>query len=367
MPARSILVVLTLLILSGCLAQSSEPEPPEYHHQVAALKVQTQQQYQIPRRFTGVIMARQHAELGFELAGQLIQINVDEGDRVEQNQVLATLDTALLQRSRDELQAQRKEIAAQLKLNQQNLARIQNLNKKGFASQREQDELVSQQRVLRASRERLNAALAANQTQLDKSQLRAPFAAIVSKRLADTGTVVAAGSPIVHLLQTGAMEARVGVPAHLLPELVLQNKVTVIHNQKPMQAEVIAVNPVIDPATRTASVRLALPEPPSGTIFVDGDLIDLQLPEQFSQVGFWVPLTALSAGVRGLWNVYVLTPDPETEHYQLEARDVQIEYADLEQAYISGALADGERIVSTGLHRLTPGQTVRFNNTLAQR
>lgn len=358
-------LLLAAFVLTGCGAESAQSDVPSpYLHQVAALTVTAQDSYQIPRRFTGVLKARQSVELGFELAGKLIAIHVDEGEQVQKGQLLAELDTALLQRSQDELQAQLRETEARLDLVKQNLRRIDNLNQKGFASAREQDELVSQRKVLSATLERLAATLAANTTQLEKSRLLAPFAAVISRRQADTGAVLAAGIPVLRLLQTGPLEARIGLPPRLLPTLQAGQTVTLFNAGHELTGQIIALNPALNPTTRTVTVRIALPAQAG---LVDGDLIDLQLPETVQQTGFWVPLTALSAGLRGLWNLYVLSPTTEPQHYRLEARDVQIEYANLEQAFVAGALADGERIVQTGLHRLVPGQIVRLNDAFAQR
>ena len=365
-PLYGLTLLVTVSLLTGCVAKSdadaaNEPEPV-YHHRVTAVTVAAQDSYRIPRRFTGTVTARQSVDLGFELGGKVTAVHVDEGAEVKQGEVLAELDTALLQRGRDELRAQIKETEAQLDLVRQNLRRIDDLNKKGFASVREQDELNSQRKALNATLERLAAGLAANQTRLDKAQLLAPFDAVVSRRYIDDGAVVAAGAPVLKLLQSGPLEARVGVPPRLLGALDVGDAVTLSAGGREIIGRVLALSPDVDPATRTVTVRTALTATAG---LVDGDLIDLRLPETVERGGFWVPMTALTDGLRGLWNVYVLTPGEEDGRFQLQARDVQIEYADAERAFVTGALADGERIVGAGLHRLAPGQTVRLDSAFA--
>lgn len=206
------------------LLVACSPEPvsqPTYHHRVEPLTVNRQDNYQVTRSFTGIVAAQQQAELGFELAGKLTRIPVDEGDHVSKGQVLAALDTALLARERDELKAQRQETEAQLTLVQQNLKRIDSLSEKGYASAQQQDELTSERQVLKATLERLSAALAANQTRFDKSLLRAPFDAIVSRRYVDVGTVVDAGTAVLRLLEDAPMEARIGLPVRLLGQVAV--------------------------------------------------------------------------------------------------------------------------------------------------
>jgi len=93
---------------------------------------------------------------------------------------------------------------------------------------------------------------------------------------------------------------------------------------------------------------------------VSGAQAYLKLSETVDGTGVWLPLTALTEGIRGLWNVYVLIPITDSELFRIETRDVQISYANTEDAFVSGALADGEWVVATGLQRLVPGQTVRL-------
>jgi hypothetical protein len=73
-----------------------------------------------------------------------------------------------------------------------------------------------------------------------------------------------------------------------------------------------------------------------------------------------VPLSALTDGLRGLWNIYPLQPQAEPGLYKLQSRDVQVLHATATDAFVTGALADGERVLSTGLQRLVPGQIVKL-------
>ena len=69
--------------------------------------------------------------------------------------------------------------------------------------------------------------------------------------------------------------------------------------------------------------------------------------------GFWIPLTGLIDGLRGVWNVFVIGEDN-----QVERRSVQVLFANNQQAYVTGAISEGEQVIESGLHRLVPGQTV---------
>jgi RND family efflux transporter MFP subunit len=360
------LPLLAVFLLAGCIAQSSEPVPagPAYHHKVDTVIAEAQDRYQIPRRYTGIVTARQTAAVGFERAGKLINIAVDEGDRVTNGTLLAELDTELLQRERDEIVAQRKETAARLDLVEQNLKRINALVNKGHASVQQQDELISERKALAAALERLAAALAVNRTQLEKSRLTAPFDAIVSHRFADTGVVIASGTPVLRLLQQGAMEARIGLPAASVSLVDINEPVELQADGAPLTGRVLSIGSEVDVNTRTVPVRIALP---ADAGVVDGALIDLLLQEQIKHSGFWLPATSVTDGLRGLWNVYTLQATETPDLYRIETRDVQIDHADSNRVFVSGALNDGEAVIKAGLQRLVPGQIVRYEQAVAQR
>ncbi|MFW6299355.1 MAG: efflux RND transporter periplasmic adaptor subunit [Oceanicaulis sp.] len=64
----------------------------------------------------------------------------------------------------------------------------------------------------------------------------------------------------------------------------------------------------------------------------------------------------LAEGRRGLWSVYVL--EPEDAAFRLEPRPVEILHSEAERVYLTGAVEEGARILSAGVHRVTPGQRV---------
>ena len=368
----NLLILLSFVVISGCVASSSEaPKAAKpYYHKVAATTLNSQQHYTIPRRYTGVVKAQQSADLGFELSGKVIELYADEDEQIAAGTVLAELDTQLLERERDQLNAQIKENEAQLTLTHKTLKRINSLKAKGYASTQQKDELISQSDALKATLERLDVALAANQTRLDKSRLIAPFTGVISRRFIDTGVIVANGAPVLRLLETTVMEARVGLPAAKLDEITVNQTVALQIADQPLNGKVIAIGSDVDPTTRTVTTRIALSQPPQ--YVVDGTLIDLLLTETVATQGFWVPMTALSDGIRGLWNVYLLEPVPvaepaaETNLYQIATRDVQIEYTDSENAYVTGISANNIAVVQAGLQRLVPGQIVRWSQDANQ-
>jgi RND family efflux transporter MFP subunit len=353
------LVLLSLLLLTQACGSGSDRSSEAQVHAVSSLRIELQESYRAEYEYAGVLRARQHDDIGFELGGTVLRMLVDEGDRVGRGQLLAELDTQLLEIDRKQLEAQVTETDARVKLNAANLKREQSLKRSGFAAEQRLDELRSEQEVLQATIARLQANLDSIEVRLSKSRLTAPFDGIVSRRYRDTGAAIVPGTPVLRLLESGSLEAWVGIPARLIGTLEPGSDVVVMVDDQKLEGKVAAVGADLDPVTRTAAVRVTLP-PSSGA--AEGELARLRLSEDIAQGGAWVPFSAVTDGVRGLWVVYVLVPD-DAERFRIEARDVSIRYSEGERVFISGAVHAGELVVSTGLHRVAPGQLVRLEST----
>jgi membrane fusion protein, multidrug efflux system len=351
-PVVLCLLMIVVVISKQVRADKSEAEP--YFHRVAAMTMQEQQQYAVARRFSGRISAQQHTDMGFELAGKLADVMVDQGEQVKAGQVLATLDTELLRIERRELDAQLAESRARLKLTEANLKRQRSLRQSGFTSEQRLDELQAEREALLANIARLDAAVASVTSRIGKSTLVAPFEGVISHRFTDQGAVVSAGLAVVRVQQVGIMEVHIGVPVRLLSSLRTGEQKPVEINGVSYMARLLAIGADVHPLSRTVNVRLALPD---DALAVNGDLAYLQLEEHVQESGFWIPAAAITDGMRGLWSVYILTAE-DGGRFRLQARDVQVLHATADKVYVQGALSDGESIAAAGLHRLVPGQQV---------
>jgi RND family efflux transporter MFP subunit len=361
-------LVLSFLLTVGLLAKASSGKDRHatdapYLHLAAGYELVEQNERLVDRRYTGVVSARQHADVGFEMGGKLAKVMQDEGAVVAQGALLAAMDTELLEIEKQQLKAQIIETQARLRLSVNSLERQRSLKLSGFSSAQRLDELSTEKRSLEASMDQLQAAVASVDSRIRKSVLHAPFAGVVTRRFVDQGTVVGAGTAVLRLQQEGLMEARVGVPTKVIKDLVPDQMMSIRLNDQLLQARVLAIGADVHPVTRTIAIRLALPV---GTQGVNGDLVFLEISERVSGKGFWVPSESITDGVRGMWRSYALVPDLGSEQgfetYKIEARDVEVEYANESQVFIRGALISGERIVSGGLHRFAPGQRVRVSD-----
>ncbi|WP_375748828.1 efflux RND transporter periplasmic adaptor subunit [Vibrio sp. HN007] len=346
--------LLTAALLSACTDSSANKYQPPEPLAVEVKQASMSDSYNVVREYVGTVQANQKANLGFELSGKVSQIMVDIGEEVQAGQALITLDTQLLKTEQKQLEAQLHEIKAQLKLTDANLARQRSLRKKGFSSEADIDALSSQKESHEANIERIHSSINANQLKQEKSVIKAPYSGIINDRFVSLGDVVSVGAPTLALLSSGNKEAVIGVYKGDAKDIIKKGNFSVSVDDDTFSAALISHPSNIDLNSRNVRLRFSLE---GGAEVLDGELARLSYQKTFSETGYWLPNTALIDGIRGTWNIYVIS---ENEGQKVvESRSVQVIYSDSHRVYVQGALASGDEVIVTGLHKVVPGQSVK--------
>jgi len=352
-----IAVALVLIALAtGLLHWRASAESSVTHSApmpVATTLYQVQERFEHSRRFLGLVEAGKRADLGFESAGLLAEITVNEGTKVAAGDVLARLDERRLQARRNAAAADLDTLSANLELAHLKARRQENLQASGAVSREAYDETRLRAKALTAQQKAVEAQLESLDIELSRLTLHAPFEGVIAARYLDPGSVTAAGAPVLRLIQSRHREARIGVSVELLAELSPGTVYTLSWRGQTLPAPLRSVRPDIDPNTRTAIAVFALPY---DTPALDGEAITLELAYPVNQPGGWLPLSALLEGQRGIWNVLAVQ---ERNGQWITTREV-VEILELRagQAYVRGTLADGQTVVADGIHRIAPGSPV---------
>ena len=346
------------LSLSVLLALALGLDLPSVHAEsdampVALLTLEAQQQYSQTHTFVGRVEANRIGNLGFELGGVLKTVYKDEGDSVARGDVVALLDTQKLQARRTEIQADIRRAEAGLRLAEATLKRQQDIAKQQLAAHQTLDEAREARDSARARLAQAKASLKVIDVDLSKAELKAPFGGTVIRRHHDEGDVIAVGRSILQIQEDAPYQARIGIANHLSDGFQVGQNVTLSIYKQAVPARIKAVLPVRNRSVRTVDMLFELP--PDSKVR-PGDLVAWALEQEVEAVGYWVPLTALTEGERGLWGVYVLNPASQTA----QLRMVELLHQTAERAYVRGLVQAGEQIVSKGTQRIVPEQRIRL-------
>lgn len=347
------------MIISSCSDSSSQDDKHIAERHIAnIIEIQPVNYYDIQRQYVGAITSPQISRLSFEFGGKINSLLVDVGDIIIKGQTLAKLDTTLLALNTNEINAQITQTNAQFELNKTNLLRLNTLDNNGYTSKQNIDELNTEKQILIATKKRLESLLAVNQYQLSQATISAPFNGYVSQRLHNMNENINPGDNIYELIQKDTLHINIGVASHSARKLSVNDELTLDINHKTINAKIVAISQQIDPINRTVNIRLSYQE--SMTVFND-DIVKATINERIEKTGFWVPLSALTDGIRGQWNIMIaqeIAYSKTDSYYKLQKHTVNVLYTNKTHAYITGLIIKNHSIIASGLQRLVPEQEV---------
>ncbi|MGB3597728.1 MAG: efflux RND transporter periplasmic adaptor subunit [Pseudomonas neustonica] len=303
--------------------------------------------------FTGVVAARTESELGFRVAGKVIERRVDPGERVSKGDVLLVLDVDDFELALRAANNRVRSAQATLQQARDDEKRYSELVESGAIPRQAFDEAVTALRVAQANMASARADAAQIENQRGYSTLTAGADGVITDVMVDSGQVVAAGQVVAKLAHSGAREAVINIPEtqrhladHTAAAQLFGDPDTVI------PAKLRELSASADPVTRTYRARYVLED--GETPLAIGATISIHLDDTAANALTRVPLGALydrGAGT-GVWVI--------NDESQVNFTPVKVASLGQEYALLSEGLSEGQRIVALGAHLLHEGDAVRL-------
>lgn len=351
-------VLIGLLALIALTQRSSEgpfiPEAAPEALRVTVIPAQLQETLTLEESFSGLVVARRTSQLGFAAGGRVTGVDVDVGDRVQAGQPLGRLDPRDLQAQLAAAEASMAEARANYQLSRTVVERQTKLFERGHVAQQRVDEATAQASAAAARIEAANAQADALRVAIDLSVIRAPFAGTVTNRMIDEGAIAIPGAPILELVEDGKLEARIGLPAPSVSDLIAGQRVELISDRGPVAAKLRSSTGVVDQTQRTVMVIFDIISPEDVST---GAIVRLSLDRTVQERGIWLPVSALTESARGLWSVYVAAP--ANDGWTAQPQLVEIVQTEGDRVFARGTVRDGDKIIIDGLGRLVPSQPVQ--------
>ena len=349
---RPLLVLATASLLAAC----SRPAPPEEPVRSVKLLTVGVGALQSSLEYSGEVRARVESRLGFRVGGKLVQRPAEPGQRVAAGQLLALVDAQDFQLAAQAAQAQVSAAQSQRDLAAAEFKRFEALKVQNFISGAE---LERREASLKAADAALNQAKAQAQAQGNQTgyaRLTASHAGVITAVEAEVGQVVSAGQPVVRLAHDGPRDAVFAVSESAIMAIRLGQSMqaTVLSTGQMVQGTVREMAASADPVTRTYAVKLAL-APGEGGALPLGATLNVRAPGLSSAVASAIklPTSALRQEGQGT-AVWVLDEASMTVNSQA----VQLGPVDGNEVVVSSGLKPGQKVVSAGVHVLSPGQKV---------
>lgn len=342
---------IALLPLTGCDEPEKKAEP------IRPVRALTVTPRQVSESFShvGEIQARTEVDIGFRIEGKVVHRPVDVGSEVRKGDLLARLDD---QPQRNRLRSAQAALAAaeaEHGRTEAEASRQSALLSGGYTTKQRHETAIRDVQTAQAQLDSARAQVSLAQDNIGYAELHADADGVITGVYADAGQVVSAGQKVVRIADPREREAVFGVPATVFP-LVPSNapvEVALTGDRRiSTTGKVRYVSPQADPVTRTYTVRVSLPAPPpemrlgatiSGSIKLPGqEVVELPGVALFEE-----------GGKPAVW-IY----DPANGAVKLKL--VLVLRYEAATVLLSGGLAQGDVVVTAGVHVLRPGQKVRL-------
>lgn len=234
---------------------------------------------------TGDVIANEEVELRPEMSGKIVSINFTEGAFVRKGQLLVKINDA-------DLQATLRKLNAQLKISQEKEDRLDKLLKINGVSQEDFD-------IAKNSTQSLNSDIDFTKAQIAKTEIYAPFDGVVGLKSVSNGSYVTSANVIATIQQLKPVKIDFSVPERYSPLITSSTEVkfTTRGDDQLRVAKILAIEPKIDPATRTLRIRAIYPNTDGKVL--PGSFAEVKLDLQDNEESYLVPTQALIPGIRG--------------------------------------------------------------------
>lgn len=353
------------LVLVGCSSErQSVIAAPETVSNVSVVSAQTANIPDVVEA-VGTLQAAETSQLAAQMMGNIVEIRVHEGERVQRGQVLAVIDDAQPRAALDRAAAA--DLAAQQEISasesdhslaEATFKRYQTLYDRKSVSPQEFDEIKARYQAAQARREmaragqaQAKAAVLQARTALTYAHIVAPFDGLVTEKKVDVGTLASPGMPILTVedLRRYRLEATVNESDLRYVRQGQQASVLIdALGDRELKGKVVEIVPAADPASRSFLVKVELPSDPA----LRSGLFGRAQFARGARAALLVPRTAVVE--RGqLQGIYVLD-----QNRIAGLRYITLGHPTAQQVEVLAGLQPGEMLVGDPGNRELSGKKV---------
>lgn len=288
-------------------------------------------------RITGSLLANESVVLRSEVSGIVERIYFKEGQKVRKGQLLVQLDN-------DELRAEIEKLEYTKKLNEDIEYRQEQLLAREAISQEEYETSLTTLNTIRAE-------LKLKQVQLGKRQIRAPFSGIIGLRRISEGAYLNPADNIGTLYSINPIKIDFAVPGRYAAEVDEGDKIsfTTDASDKRFTGEIYAIEPQVDPTTRTLQVR-ALSSNEEGAL-LPGQFTKIQLTLETYEKALMIPSEAVIPELNGK-KVFL------SRNGAAVSKNITTGIRTADKIQVISGLEAGDTLITSGMQQLQEGTPV---------
>lgn len=292
------------------------------------------------------------------VGGEITQVGFREGDDVAAGALLFVIDPRPFQASLSEAKANLARDRARLTEAEQTLKRYQDLIKKEYITQEQFDQAQANDEALKATTQADEASIETARLNLDYCRITAPVPGRTGSLLVHAGNIIKANDDraLVVINQVEPVRVSFAIPEKDFDEVKRRSTearlqvVVTPQGSKPETGELTFLDNAVDATTGTILLKASFPN--HDRALWPGQYVNTSLTLKVDEDTVVAPIDAIQTGQSGTY-VYIVKPDQT-----VEIRNVAIRRNWGSWALVTSGLAPGDRVVTDGQLRLSPGAKI---------
>lgn len=289
---------------------------------------------------TGTILANEEVELRSEVAGKIVKILFKEGSYVNKGDLLIKIYDS-------DLQAQLRKAESKVKLSEQKEFRQRQLRNANLISQEEYDNTVNELNINKADYDLINA-------QIEKTEIRAPFSGVIGLRSVSEGSYVTSSIIMATLQNLNSIKIDFSIPERYSTSVKAGDDLEfrISGSLKVFTARIYAIEPKIDPATRTLKIRATCS--PEYRELIPGAFANVELKLKEIKDATIIPTVAIVPELKGQ-RVYVYRSGVAIP------QSVELGIREETRVQVVSGLTQGDTVITSGILQIRPKSKVKIS------
>jgi len=341
---KTLFLLVGLLVLSACGGK----EKPIIKAEIVKVDVQKIEVVSRPEIFnySGNILADNSVSIGFSIAGRVMGVYVQEGQRVSKGQLLASIETNTYQNALAVT-------GAGMEQAQDNFNRLNQLYLKKSLPE---SDYIATKVALAQSKANYETAL----KNLRDTKLYASFSGIISQKLIEAGASVAPGVNAFTIVKTDKVYASASITENEISSLKIGNTadVSIPSLNRTIRGHITLINPQADDNSKTYTVKIKLDNP--GGQILPGMITNININTGKSKEVIILPAQAVLKSTDGSSYVYTVKSTKNSNTVFKKRIEMQ-SMAGTSDVIVKNGLIPGDKVVVSGQTRLEDGKSVKLN------
>ena len=341
---KHVVLCIGLLFLAAC--HQDQPETQHLEHTAYTTKEFSPQPQIKTHQMAGFVVPTDQATMSFQVSGLITEQLIKIGDSVSAGEDLFKITNPSLAPQIKQFQSQIEAINATLEQNQLEVKRVSSLQAQQAVSQNDLDRLNNERDNLQANKRSLEAQLAQAQSMFEETMLKAPFDGNIADIYKEAGEFISPGEAILLVGGVSSLEAPLYLPAYLHSNLIHGQQLQVKYHGHVMQATIKEISQSANPKSQLFKVMIDVPIENN---IKSGEKITVLIEEQ---LGMYHRLPIESVIDDGINEPFVLLIENQT----VKQAPITLIGIEADQVIVNLGHNKSINVVTAGQVNLAPGQ-----------